>query len=102
MPRPLSLENIRQVPIQEILDVNVSIDLSIMASAEVIAAYIQLKVPCIVEHAGLILQNYFSLSRRPNQADVGHAREQLCRGDTLRWAARNCKGRHRLLRLQTK
>ena len=46
--------DIRPVPIQEILDV----DLTVMVSAEVISAYSQLKVPCIVEHAGLIFSDY--------------------------------------------
>lgn len=46
--------DIRPVPIQEILDV----DLLAMVSAEVISAYSQLKVPCIVEHAGLIFDDY--------------------------------------------
>src|SRR5260370_24826701 len=46
--------DIRPVPIQEILNVN----LSVMVSAEVVSAYSQLKVPCIVEHAGLIFADY--------------------------------------------
>lgn len=46
--------DIRPVPIQEILNV----DLSVMVSAEVVSAYSQLKVPCIVEHAGLVFQEY--------------------------------------------
>ena len=46
--------DIRPVPIQEILNV----DLSVMVSAEVVSAYSQLKVPCIVEHAGLIFADY--------------------------------------------
>ena len=50
--------DIRPVPIQEILDV----DLAVMVSAEVVAAYSQLKVPCIVEHAGIIFADYASLS----------------------------------------
>src|SRR5258708_33891350 len=49
---------IRPVPIQEILNV----DLAVMVSAEVISAYSQLKVPCIVEHAGLVFSEYASLS----------------------------------------
>lgn len=48
------LFDIRPVPIQEILDV----DLYKMVSAEVLSAYRQLKVPCIVEHAGLIFSDY--------------------------------------------
>src|ERR1035441_10052940 len=46
--------DIRPVPIQEILNV----DLSVMVSAEVVSAYSQLKVPCIVEHAGLVFSDY--------------------------------------------
>ena len=46
--------DIRTVEIQEILHV----DLQAMVSAEVVAAYAQLKVPCIVEHAGLIFEDY--------------------------------------------
>ncbi|HUB81961.1 MAG TPA: non-canonical purine NTP pyrophosphatase [Bryobacteraceae bacterium] len=46
--------DIRPVPIQEILNV----DLAVMVSAEVVSAYSQLKVPCIVEHAGLIFDEY--------------------------------------------
>jgi inosine/xanthosine triphosphate pyrophosphatase family protein len=46
--------DIRPVPIQEILNV----DLSVMVSAEVVSAYSQLKVPCIVEHAGLVFSQY--------------------------------------------
>ncbi len=46
--------DIRPVPIQEILNV----ELSVMVSAEVVSAYSQLKVPCIVEHAGLIFSEY--------------------------------------------
>lgn len=45
---------IRPVPIQEILNV----DLGVMVSAEVVSAYTQLKVPCIVEHAGLVFTEY--------------------------------------------
>lgn len=46
--------DIRPVPIQEILNV----DLAVMVAAEVVSAYSQLKVPCIVEHAGLIFVEY--------------------------------------------
>ena len=46
--------DIRPVPIQEILNV----DLKVMVSAEVVSAYSQLKVPCIVEHAGLVFSEY--------------------------------------------
>lgn len=45
---------IRQVPIKEILEV----DIRIMVQEEVIKAYSQLKVPCIVEHAGLIFTDH--------------------------------------------
>jgi inosine/xanthosine triphosphate pyrophosphatase family protein len=45
---------IRQVPIKEILEV----DIRIMVQEEVIKAYGQLKVPCIVEHAGLIFADH--------------------------------------------
>ena len=50
--------DIRGVPIQEILNV----DLRVMVSAEVVSAYSQLKVPCIVEHAGLIFREYSNQS----------------------------------------
>jgi XTP/dITP diphosphohydrolase len=46
--------DIRPVPIQEILNV----DIAVMVSAEVVSAYSQLKVPCIVEHAGLVFDEY--------------------------------------------
>jgi XTP/dITP diphosphohydrolase len=46
--------DIRPVLIQEILNV----DLAVMVSAEVVSAYSQLKVPCIVEHAGLVFSEY--------------------------------------------
>lgn len=45
---------IRKVPILESLEV----DLQVMVQAEVINAYAQIKVPCIVEHAGLIFADY--------------------------------------------
>ena len=45
---------IRKVPITEMLEV----DLCVMVQAEVTNAYSQIKVPCIVEHAGLIFQDY--------------------------------------------
>ncbi|NOS70149.1 MAG: hypothetical protein HOP33_09490 [Verrucomicrobia bacterium] len=41
---------IRSVPIKEVLEV----DLRVMVQAEVVEAYSQTRVPCIVEHAGLI------------------------------------------------
>ena len=48
--------DIRAVPIQEILHV----DLKVMVEAEVTSAYCLLKVPCILEHAGLIFADYSS------------------------------------------
>jgi len=45
--------DIRRVPIKEVLEV----DLKVMVQAEVIQAYSQIKVPCIVEHAGLIFSD---------------------------------------------
>lgn len=45
---------IREVSISEILEV----DLCVMVQAEVTMAYSQIKVPCIVEHAGLIFKEY--------------------------------------------
>jgi inosine/xanthosine triphosphate pyrophosphatase family protein len=45
---------IRKVPILETLEV----DLAVMVQAEVANAYSQIKVPCIVEHAGLIFEEY--------------------------------------------
>jgi XTP/dITP diphosphohydrolase len=45
---------IRKVPITEMLEV----DLCVMVQAEVTNAYSQIKVPCIVEHAGLIFEDY--------------------------------------------
>jgi len=45
---------IRANQIKEILEVN----LEVMVQAEVISAYSQIKVPCIVEHAGLIFKEY--------------------------------------------
>lgn len=50
--------DIRPVPIQEILNV----DLKVMVAAEVVSAYSQLKVPCIVEHAGLVFDKYIDVS----------------------------------------
>jgi len=46
--------DIRAVPIVELLEV----DLRVMVQAEVTSAYSQIKVPCIVEHAGLIFEDY--------------------------------------------
>lgn len=48
--------DIRAVPIKEILDV----DLRVMVQAEVVSAYSQIKIPCVVEHAGLIFDGYES------------------------------------------
>ena len=50
--------DIRPVPVKEILEV----DLSLMVQAEVTNAYSQIKVPCIVEHAGLVFEEYSRLS----------------------------------------
>lgn len=47
---------IRAVPIHEILEV----DLCTMVMAEATSAYSQVKVPCIVEHAGLVFDEYSS------------------------------------------
>lgn len=44
----------RSVQIKELLEV----DIEAMVQAEVLDAYCQLKVPCIVEHAGLIFDDY--------------------------------------------
>jgi XTP/dITP diphosphohydrolase len=46
------------LPIKEVLEV----DLATMVMAEVTAAYSQLRVPCIVEHAGLIFDDYAEIS----------------------------------------
>jgi XTP/dITP diphosphohydrolase len=46
----------RPVPIKEVLDE----DLEAMVMAEVTKAYSEIKVPCIVEHAGLIFDGYAS------------------------------------------
>lgn len=46
--------HIHQNPITEIL----SVDLKVMVEAEVLEAYRILKIPCIVEHAGLIFEGY--------------------------------------------
>lgn len=45
---------IRNVPIKEILEV----DLQVMVQDEVVKAYSELRVPCIVEHAGLIFDEF--------------------------------------------
>jgi len=49
---------IRPLEIKEVLEV----DLAVMVQAEVVQAYSQIKVPCIVEHAGLIFEEYKSSS----------------------------------------
>ena len=46
--------DIRPVHVKEVLE----IDLKAMVMAEVTKAYSQIKVPCIVEHAGLIFEGY--------------------------------------------
>lgn len=46
--------DLRNVPIKEILEV----DLRVMVSAEVTKAYAHIRIPCIVEHAGLIFDEY--------------------------------------------
>lgn len=46
--------DIRSIPIRETLEV----ELELMVRAEVAAAYAKVKVPCIVEHAGLIFEEY--------------------------------------------
>ena len=50
--------DIRPVPIKEILEVK----LEVMVQAEVTSAYSQIRVPCVVEHAGLIFDDYRSKS----------------------------------------
>ncbi len=49
---------IRSVPIKETLEVN----LETMVRAEVVSAYQQIKVPCVVEHAGLVFEEYLTNS----------------------------------------
>lgn len=49
---------IRQLSINEMLEV----DLRVMVQAEVTQAYSQIRIPCIVEHAGLIFEDYESQS----------------------------------------
>lgn len=48
--------DIRQVPIKEVLEV----DISAMVMAEVTKAYSEIRVPCVVEHAGLIFEGFDS------------------------------------------
>jgi inosine/xanthosine triphosphate pyrophosphatase family protein len=50
--------DLRSAQIKELLEV----DLSAMVCAEVTEAYCQWKVPCIVEHAGLIFEDFLSQS----------------------------------------
>lgn len=47
---------IRQLPISELLE----IDIDVMVRAEVTKAYSQIRVPCIVEHAGLVFADVAS------------------------------------------
>ena len=44
----------RDLPIKEVLEV----DLTAMVMAEVTKAYTEIRVPCIVEHAGLVFEDY--------------------------------------------
>lgn len=44
----------RTVPITEML----TVDIPLMVQAEAVQAYCQMRVPCIVEHAGLIFDDY--------------------------------------------
>jgi XTP/dITP diphosphohydrolase len=46
--------HIRKIQVKEVLE----IDLSTMVMAEVTEAYSAIKVPCIVEHAGLVFEGY--------------------------------------------
>jgi inosine/xanthosine triphosphate pyrophosphatase family protein len=46
--------DIRRVPIKEVLE----IDLREMVAAEVVEAYQKIRIPCIVEHAGLVFEEY--------------------------------------------
>lgn len=46
----------RQEQIKEMLEV----DLRVMVQAEVANAYSRIRVPCIVEHAGIIFEDYFA------------------------------------------
>lgn len=46
--------DVRRAEIKEILE----IDIATMVQAEVVSAYSQLRVPCVVEHAGLIFQDF--------------------------------------------
>jgi len=48
----------RSIQIKEVLDV----DLSVIVHAEVLEAYQLIQAPCIVEHAGLIYDDYVSIS----------------------------------------
>ena len=46
----------REAKIKEIIEV----DLRVMVQAEVAKAYSELKVPCIVEHAGLVFEDFIA------------------------------------------
>jgi inosine/xanthosine triphosphate pyrophosphatase family protein len=46
--------DLTELSLKEILEV----DISVMVQAEVVAAYSQIRVPCIVEHAGLVFDDY--------------------------------------------
>jgi XTP/dITP diphosphohydrolase len=48
--------DIRPLPIKEVLET----DLKKMVEAEVLQAYALLKIPCVVEHAGLVFEGYDS------------------------------------------
>jgi inosine/xanthosine triphosphate pyrophosphatase family protein len=54
--RDLFQFEIRPLQIKEVLE----IDIGAMVNAEVVEAYAQIKVPCIVEHAGLIFEGHVS------------------------------------------
>lgn len=49
---------ITPLPIKELLEV----DIGVMVEAEVREAYSQIKVPCVVEHAGLIFKDHLAFS----------------------------------------
>jgi len=46
----------RKLPIKEVLEV----DLTALVMAEVTKAYTEIRVPCIVEHAGLVFEEYLA------------------------------------------
>jgi hypothetical protein len=62
-----------------------------MVSTEVVSAYSQLEVPCIVEHAGLIFSDYADRSYpgMAHQTDVGHAEGWFRIGDRIFSARRS-------------